>query len=57
MVEVKREALNRNHAGRVGVAAARKYKMVEPDREHLNQLFHTLERWNKVLTTTPSLNL
>ena len=30
MVEVKSEALNRNHAGRVGVAAARKYKMVDP---------------------------
>lgn len=29
MVEVKSEALNRSHAGRVGVAAARKYKMVE----------------------------
>jgi hypothetical protein len=32
-------------------------KLVEPDREYLNQLFQTLGRWNRVLTTTPSLNL
>jgi hypothetical protein len=30
MVEVRGKASNRNHAGRVGVAAARKRKMVEP---------------------------